>query len=227
MNTFAMALLCGALVYAPSFEGVALYRAEVHASDKIKLWGMTNEALVDDLKKDGVWADTVVFMYKHGNYVVERASELPQRTIYRADSNKVYVFDAGADVCTATDAAEVSDFAAPREQTTVLYDSASGTVLFQWDAGSYMYCFTQNDSLYIAPELFAAHQYNGWNQYLLIAHTLPTAIVQTQRGVSSLVLTLIAVYPQTVPDSAFAVPELELQPELIAYPQRAVMQICK
>ncbi len=216
--------------FGQSFEGMAVYSVAIEPSERMMFWGMTREFLIADQRRDGTWADTIVVTYKGGNYAMCAHNDYRTTTIYRADSNKLYTFERESDICTVADALVDSEFALPNE-TPVLNDTAAvvggrpcRVFRVQWKAGSCEYYYTSSH-MHIAPELYTGHAHNAWNEFLKTAQALPFQIVKTIKGVSTTTLTLASLHQYPVDDTVFALPGLELQPELIAIPTRAVMKI--
>ncbi len=225
---WCMAVCCG---FGQSFEGIAVYHVDIEAAERMKFWGMTREFLIDDRRKDGTWADTVEITYKGGNYAALAHDDYHSLMIYRADSNRIFAFEHGWDICTVADASQDFEFALPGETPVITHSTEAtaagqpcGVVRVQWKTGSCDYYY-HPFATPIDPELYLCHAHNAWYEFLSISHSLPFQIVKTVNHVSMTTYTLVAIRWQPVDDNVFALPELELQPDLIAFPAKAVMKI--
>jgi hypothetical protein len=78
-------LLCTTwLSQAQSFEGTLTYKADyvVTVSDKMKASGITAEKIIDRMKSDGSYLDTIKSTYKKGNYRSEMNAHPSAWAIY-------------------------------------------------------------------------------------------------------------------------------------------------
>ncbi|SHH21518.1 hypothetical protein SAMN04488109_3201 [Chryseolinea serpens] len=232
-------LLCTTLLsQAQSFEGTLVYKAdyEVTVSEKMKASGITAEKIIDRMKSDGSYIDTVKSTYKKGNYRSEMNSHPSTWVIYRNDANKLYTFQDGEakDICTVTDMSIDLEFQLTGKKpvitkldTTV---NVGGTpcevVRVKWQSGSYDYYFNKTKNA-IDPTLYAKHVYDGWADYLSIAKALPIKIVKRVGKLSVITLTLVAQKTGPVDDALFKIPKLAEDKDLnmIKMPGSEMMRI--
>ncbi len=235
--TALLALTTG-LACAQSFEGTLQYTTDVEVAEGMKKYGMTKETLIEKMKKEGTYADTVTVSYKGGNYYMVSNTTPRSWAIYTAATHKIHELQAGeaADICTVTDASMDSEFAmtgkmptVTKLDTTVTLDGATCNIVrVKWKGGPYAYWYDPA-RLTVDPALFSTHVYDGWAEFLKISHALPVRIVKTTKGMMTVTRTLVSVKQEPVADSLFALPKLVPAPDLNVspLPNREVMRVVK
>ena len=95
------------IVSAQTFEGTVTTVTDLEMSENFLKMGMTKQMLIDKMKEDGSWSDTVIISYKGGNYYSLLSSNPKAWAFYNAGTNKIYTIRGGetSDLCTVTDAA--------------------------------------------------------------------------------------------------------------------------
>jgi hypothetical protein len=213
----AIMLFTTGIVYAQSFEGTLTYLADLEVSESLSKMGVTKQRLIDKMKKEGTWSDTVKIVYKEGNYYTLVGKKPKSWTIYKAETNKIYTMQDGdaSDICTVTDAS--IDLEAtmtgkmPTVQkldTSVVIDGVNCTIVrVKWKSGNYDYYYNAT-KLGVTPTVFAKHVYDGWAEFLKISNALPLKIVKTTKGMMSVTLTLVSSKTEKIDHKLFTIPTL-------------------
>ncbi|MBK7554863.1 MAG: hypothetical protein IPI55_09720 [Flavobacteriales bacterium] len=231
-------LLCTCLAVGQSFEGTLLYVTDVEVAEKMQKMGMTKEALVERMKQDGSYSDTITVSYKHGNYHTLLNTLPASWNIYTAETNKIHAMQAGeaADVCAVTDASIDTEGAmlgkmptVTKLDTIVMIDGAAcNMVRVKWKSGTYDYYYDPT-KLSVDAALFAKHVYDGWADFLKISNALPVRIVKTTKGMMTVTMTLVSAKKQPIADGLFAIPTLVAADDLdiVKLPNKKMMRIAR
>src|SRR5436190_1201682 len=115
----ALFLLSTGLSSGQSFEGTLTYISHLEVSESLIKMGMTKEMLLDKMKQDGTWADTIRTSYKQGNYYTLLNNNPKSWTIYKAETNEIYSLQDASDICTVTDASIDLEFTMTGKMPTV------------------------------------------------------------------------------------------------------------
>lgn len=231
-------LLTAALfAHAQSFEGTLVYTAthEIIISEKMKGLGLTAEKVIERMKAEGSYIDTIRGSYRQGNYRNDLNTTPRTWTIYRPEDNKLYTFQDGEakDICTVTDMGvdleQKLTGSKPRvtrlDTTAMVGDIPCELVRVQWKSGSYDYYYNKT-KLMVNPALYAAHVYDGWAEYLAIAKALPLKIVKRAGKLSVSTITLVDQKPGPVTDGLFLLPTLVEDKALdMGMPHTKIMRI--
>jgi hypothetical protein len=202
---------------AQSFEGTLVYVSDFEVAEKMSKMGVTKEMLIERLKAEGTYSDTISVQYKNGNYFSKLNTHPESWTIYRADSNKIYSFQNGgnAELCTVTDASiDLENTLIGKMPVISKLDSIAivgadtcSIVRVQWKSGTYDYYYRPGQ-LQADPALYAAHIYDGWAGFLAISKSLPVRIVKSTMGMMKISMTLVSSKREPVDEKIFRIPEL-------------------
>ncbi|MBL0745655.1 hypothetical protein [Chryseolinea lacunae] len=232
-------LLCTTLLsQAQSFEGTLVYKVDyqLNVSEKMKARGITAEQIMERMKSDGSYTDTIRSTYKQGNYRSDINSNPRAWLIYRNDANKLYTFQDGEakDICTVSDMSVDLELKATGNKPAITKLDTTATVdgvpceivRVKWKTGSYDYYFNKTKNT-IDPALYAKHIYDGWSDYLTIAKALPLKIVKRVGKLSAVTLTLVSQKTGPVDDTLFKLPKLVEDKDLniIKLPNSEMMRI--
>lgn len=235
----AIILLSSELVFAQSFEGTLTYIYEFEIAENLKKMGIAKETIIDKMKEEGSYFDTVRISYKQGNYfTLGNNNGLKSWTIYNAAENKIYTMQDGeaSDICSVTDASVDAESAMTGKKATV--EKLDTTVLIngntcrivrvKWKSGTYDYYYMEG-SLTVEPGLFARHTYEGWAEFLKISNSLPVRIVKTANEMLSVTLLMVSSKAESIDEKLFSIPELVPDKSLnvINLPGREIMRIKK
>ncbi|MFZ4401091.1 MAG: hypothetical protein ACOYO1_13725 [Bacteroidales bacterium] len=234
----AILFLSTGFLYGQSFEGTLTYVSELEISPKMAKMGVTKEMLLDKMKKEGSWSDTLRTTYKKGNYLTLLNNDLKSRSIYKSDSNKIYSLQDGdsSDICTVTDASVDLEFSLTGKLPTVekldtitIVNGVSCNIIrVKWKSGTYDYYYNSKNLTVNASD-FANHIYDGWAEYLKISNALPLKIVKTTKGMMTITMTLVSSQPEVINEKIFSIPTLISDNDLnsVKTANREVMRIKK
>jgi hypothetical protein len=207
-------------------------------SEKLVKMGMTKQILLNKMKKEGSWPDTIRTTYKQGNYYTLLNNNPKAWAIYKADSNKIYSFQDGevSDICTVTDASIDLEFTMTGEMptvqkldTTASIDKVSCSIVrVKWKSGTYDYYYNQTE-LTVDGSLFAKHTYDGLAEFLKISNALPLRIVKSVNGMMTTTMTLTKSKPEVVDEKLFLIPKLipDENLNIVKIANRKIMRIEK
>ena len=215
---FTFLVLASGIIHGQTFEGTLTYKTEYNfeISPEMEKMGMTKEKLMDRMKSEGNWCDSLSVSYKGNNYYKYSHVTPAAWTIYKGETNKIYSFQESADsLCTVTDASfdleEKMSGNKPAIGKTGTVIDINGLMCEEvqvvWKSGSYHYYF--RPSFFVMDTaLYANHIYDGWAGYLRIAHALPVRVVKSITGLGTVTLTLSSYNTEKIKDSLFYIPEL-------------------
>ena len=83
-------LLTNLISFGQSYEGTLTYVTDFEVSEKLVKMGMTIQMLLDKMKSEGSWSDTIKTYYKQGNYFTLLNTNPKSWSVYRWDNNKIY-----------------------------------------------------------------------------------------------------------------------------------------
>jgi hypothetical protein len=205
------------LSFGQSFEGVLTYSTDFDVSEKLLKMGLTKQKMLDKMKKEGSWSDTIKISYKKGNYYTLYYNNPKSWSIYKADKNKIYSMQAGeaSDICTVTDASIDLEFTMTGKMPTInkldTIVNVNGVncsiIRVKWNSGIYDYYYNQT-KFNVDPILFSNHIFDGWAEFLKISKALPVKIVKTTKGMMTISMTLISSSIEVVDEKIFSIPNL-------------------
>jgi len=198
-----------------SFEGTLTYIVDLEVSPQLIEMGIDKETLLNKMKAENSWSDTIRTTYKGGNYYTSYGETC---LIYLSNTNKLYCMKLsgeGSDVCIVTDASgtEYLTFGEMLEiekldTQVVINDVNCNIVRIKWkQAGTYYYYY--NSSMFsVNPSLFEKHICDGLAQFLEISKALPIQTVREITGMMKVTMTLISSKTENVDDNLFTIPRL-------------------
>jgi len=224
------------ITFSQSFEGTLTYITDLEISPKLEKMGMTKQSLVDNMKKDGSWLDTLSISYKKSNYYYKSSNNLKSWLIYNSETNKIYSVQDGVknEICSVIDASIDTEFAYTNKMpivtkidTIVIVNNIECKIVrVKWKTGTYDYYY--NSSMFnINPEMYSKHLYDGWYEFLKISNSLPIKIVKIVNGTMTVTATLINSKTNEIDDKLFTVPNLITDKNLniIKSPNREIMRL--
>jgi hypothetical protein len=203
--------------FGQSYEGTLTYVSDIDVTEKLIKMGMSKQNLLNKMKADGSWSDTIMTYYKQGNYYTLLNNYPRSWAIYRADSNQVYSMQDGdaSDICNVTDASIDLEFTMTSKMPTVqkldtvaiVNGISCNIVRVKWKSGTYDYYY--NPTYFtINASLFERHLLDGWAEFLKISNALPIKIVKSINGMMSVSFTLISNKSESINDKLFLIPQL-------------------
>jgi len=223
-----------------SFEGTLTYKSEYKfdISPEMKKLGVTEKVLIEKMKSEGTWADSLRITYKRDDFILYNYASPATWSVYKGETNKLYSFEENDpdSICTVTDVSidleEHMTGIKPVIGLTGDSVQVNGWMCEEvkviWRSGTYKYYFHRS-SFPLDSTLYKNYVYDGWAGYLKIAHALPIRIVKTINGIGTITQTLINYKEEKVDDKIFYVPELVSDQSLnvIKMANRELMRIKK
>lgn len=212
--------------YAQSFEGSITYALDFELSEKMTSAGLTKAVMLEKLKSEHLWWDTITSTYKAGN-MHSSLGHSGAWSVYRADSNKIFTFQNidSMDICEVNDASIDLEFSMtgkmpriiPKDTIVMVNNIACQMIRVKWKTGTYDYYFNK-EQFKIDPSLFSKHIYDGWAEFTKLSGCLPIKIVKTTKGIMSVSMTMVNSKASKVDDKLFTIPELTPNAELNLVP---------
>ena len=223
------------LAFGQSFEGTLVYTTDLEISPKLEKMGMTKQSLIEKMRDDGSWLDTLSISYKLGNYYYKSSNKLNSWLLYNSEANKIYSVQDGVknEICSVIDASIDTEFAYTNKMPSVTKLDTSVTVnniecnivRVKWKSGTYDYYYNST-MLIVNPDFYFNHIYDGWYEFLKISKSLPIKIVKIANGMMTITQTLITTKKDLIDDKLFVVPNLVSDKDLnsIKSPNREIMR---
>ena len=218
LNLIALLLLVTTLSFAQSFEGKLTYVVEFDiTAQKIGDFEITETQILDKMKEEGAYFDTIIITIKEGNYIKKNNSNTQETVIYLSDSNNVYVLQKDFEFITITDASKISPFNIEVGEYKLIKSDTTKSILgtdceiitLSWGTlGTEQYCYNK-DMAPIDPKLFENHIYEGLNTVLNITHSYPLEIKKTMNDFISVKMTLVNYADEKIDDAVFVLPAME------------------
>ena len=210
-------LIASALAKAQTFEGTLTYVCDIELSKNMVKKGQSKDSTLTQLRKNDAWFDTLKTIYKEGNYLRLLSNKHQTKILYRADSNKIYVFEQsnGKNIGTASDAGiDFEKTMNGQEAVITTPDTlvwvngiACNLVRVQMKLTTYEFYYSKDHYPMLA-RFYANHVRGSWNAYLRRANALPIMIVEKTNSYITKVYTLISAKEENISDNVFTAPEL-------------------
>jgi hypothetical protein len=211
-------LVASAFVKAQTFEGTLTYVCDIEISKNMAKKVQSKDSTLTQLRKNDAWFDTLKTVYKEGNYLRVVGNKHQTKILYRADSNKIYVFEQsnGKNIGTVSDAGIDIEKTINRQEAvittpdTMVWVNGIACNLVRIEMKLQTYEFYYNKAYYpMLARFYANHVKGSWNAYLRRANALPIMIVEKNNFYITKVYTLISAKEENISDNVFDVPELE------------------
>lgn len=197
-----------------SFVGVVTYKQDIALSGMMKKMGMTKEKMLEELNKEGKWADSLFTFYRLGNYAFIGNNKNQTQRIYLADENTIYSFSTVGDgICSVQEAVDLDLNGAPDkpaitelDTTVMIMNLPCKAIRMKWKLGEYDYYYHPSQ-LNANPDLFKQHTSEGLAQFVAMSKCLPMQIVKNTMGMK-VIQTAVAIEPGDFDTRYFAIPEL-------------------
>lgn len=213
-------------IYAQSFEGSITYALDFELSEKMTNAGISKAVMLEKLKSEHLWWDTITTSYKAGN-MYSSLGNSGSWSVYRADSNKIFTFQNidSMDICEVNDASIDLESTMtgkmpriiPKDTIVIINNIACQMIRVKWKTGTYDYYFNK-EQFKIDPALFSKHVYDGWAEFTKLSACLPIKIVKTTKGIMSVSMTMVNSKAVKIDDKLFTIPELTTNAELNMVP---------
>lgn len=197
-----------------SFEGVITYTVQFELKEGFP---EMKDQILEKLKKDGDYYDTLKVFIKHNQYKKIDNSANPKSVIYSPEENIVYVLEEGFDHAILMDASEVRSLNLNLPEPSFhyvdsikhIYNIGCDILKLSWqDLGEEWYFFN-GDVANIDPKLFENHNYEYLNTILKSTGSYPLEIVKSLDGMMSVTMSAISIEEQELSDALFELPKLK------------------
>lgn len=212
-----IAFLAYTLSFGQSFEGKLTYNVEFDIkTQKIGNFEITKDEVIEKLKKEGEYFDTVTVTLKGGNYIKEDNSESEKRIIYRSDLNKIYTFNNGYGEEVETDAKRYNTLNIFKEPKIEKLDSIKNIngiecnlLKLSWNNFGEEYYFYNSNVGRLDPKLFKNHNYEYFNIVVENTNAYPLEIVKKISNFISVKMTLQSISEEKVNDELFDINKIK------------------
>ncbi len=211
---------------AQNFEGSITYQLDFELSEKMSSAGITKAIMLEKLKSQNLWWDTITTTYKAGNMYTSLGNS-GDWSVYRADSNKIFTFQKtdSANICEVNDASIDLEYTMtgkmpriiPKDTIVTINNIECQLIRVKWKTGTYDYYFNK-EQFKIDPALFSKHVYDGWAEFTKLSGCLPIKIVKTTKGIMSVSMTMVSSKAFKADDKIFTIPTLTKSAELNLVP---------
>ncbi len=212
-------LLAFSVSFGQSFEGKLTYKVEFEVkTKKIGKLEITKEQVIEKMKKDGDYFDSLTVTIKNGNYLKEDNSSTKKRIIYKSDVNKIYTFQKDFDHhVVITDAKKHYgmnlNLKEPKieqiDSLKVINGNNCKLVKVKWDIIGEEYYFYNAEIAKLDLEQLKKHNYEYFNTIIGLTKAYPLEIVKKVGDFMTIRMTLINISEVKIEDSAFALPKFE------------------
>lgn len=224
MFTYMKHLLAASLIvlshlaaFGQSFEGTLTYKVEFEIKpQKMGGFEITEEQIIEKMKREGEYFDTVTVSIKGGNYTKQDNSGNEKKLVYHSDQNKVFTLQKDFEYVVVTDAARYSNLNVEISEPDIMkLDSVKNIrgvdcriLKLSWDNMGDEYYFYNSETAGIDPKLFSDHNLEYLNQVLEITQAYPLEIVKTVTNFITVTMTMVSISEEAVDESIFDIPEL-------------------
>lgn len=213
-----IAVLTYSLTFGQSFEGKLIYKVEFDIkTQKIGSFEITKEQVIEKMKKEGEYFDSITVTFKNGNYLKEDNSNLEKRIIYKSTLNKIYTFQKDFEYVLITDANKFNalnlKFKEPKiekiDSLKIINGNNCKLLKLSWDKLGDEYYFYNPEIAKLDTKLFNKHNYEYLNTILGITNSYPLEIIKKISNFISVKMTLIDIKEDKIEDSLFELPKFK------------------
>ncbi|MEW7290126.1 hypothetical protein [Aquimarina sp. 2304DJ70-9] len=199
--------------YGQTFEGKLTYKIEFN----IKMKGISENDMIEHMKKSGEYYDTIVINIKNGNYEKLVNSSNSKRIVYKSDVNKIYTFDKGFEYVLIADAKNYSstkmEFERPKiirnDSLVTIMEKKCKSITLDWNGLGKETYFYDDEFLKIDPDLFKSHNFEYLNEILTLTKSYPTQINKSLNKMIEFRMILVDYSKENISDLAFEIPKLK------------------
>ena len=213
------AILTCSLTFGQSFEGKLTYKVEFDfKTQKIGDFEITKEQVIEKMKTDGEYFDTIIVTLKEGNYIKEDNSSLENRYIYKSDDNKIYFFQKDSEYEFIIDANKYNATNIQLEPQVEMIDSLKlvngincKMIKLSWDQLGEEYYFYNSEIAKVDAILFKNHNYEYFNTVVEKTNSYPLEIIKKVGDFSSIKMTLVSISEENISDELFDIEKIKSQ----------------
>ena len=213
-----LTLLISSTAFGQSFEGKLTYKVEFDIkTQKMGGFEIKKEQVIEKMKSEGEYFDTIVVTIKDGNYIKEINSSSKKKIIYKSELNKIFTLQNNFEYVVITDASKYNSMNIKTEEPKINKNDSTVNVngnecqllKLSWGKLGEEYYFFNSNVAKVNPVLFRNHNYEYFNEILKVTNSYPLQIVKTINNFISIKMILVAISEEKVSDSVFKLPELE------------------
>jgi hypothetical protein len=212
------AILTCSISFGQSFEGKLTYKVEFDIkAKKIGNFEIKKEQVIEKMKEDGDYFDSITVTIKNGNYIKEDNSKTKKRIIYKTDLNKIYTFQKDFDHVVITDAKKYYgmnlNLKEPKieqiDSLKVINGNKCKLIKLSWDKLGEEYYFYNSEIAKLDSEKYKNHNYEYFNAIIGISKAYPLEIVKKVSDFISIKMTLIIMEEIKIEDTLFELPKFK------------------
>lgn len=212
------ATLTYSLMFGQSFEGKLTYSVDFEIKDqKFGDFKITKEQVIEKMKNDGEYFDTLTVTLKGGNYIKKDNSKTENLIIYKSSVNKIYSFQKDSEYESITDANKYNalniDFKKPKAEKIDSLKSVNGIncklVKLSWDNIGKEYYFFNSKTAKLDPKLFEKHNYEYFNTVVKSTNSYPLEIIKIVNNFITIKMTLTSISEENVNDELFDIEKIK------------------
>lgn len=212
----ALLLVAGHFCDAQKFEGILKYKVEYELKDDLSTkLPFTKDELIDKMKADGDFFDTLQVLLKGGDYIKFDNSEFNRKVLYLSSENKIYNSEKSSKLVIVTSASATSTLSIEIKEPEIIqidstyeiFGRSCQIVRLKWEFGTEDYYYDPT-FLNVDSNLFSQHKFEFLDLILAKTNSYPVRIVKSLNNFISVSLTLVEHIPQSLSDEQFALPDL-------------------
>jgi hypothetical protein len=212
--------LTSSFSYGQFFEGKLTFKIEFDIkSQKIGEFEITKEKVIEKMRSDGEYFDTIIINLKEGNYIKKDNSSSERIIIYKSDLNKIFSFQKDSEYEIITDASKYNAFDINNKEPQITkIDSIKiingikcNLIQLSWDKLGKEYYFYNSDIAKIDSKLFKKHNYEYFNAVVKETNSYPIEIVKTVNNFVSMKMTLVSISEEKVSEEIFDIEKIKSQ----------------
>lgn len=205
-------------IYAQSFEGKLTYSVNFRFDSlALEKFGLTEQDILQEMKDDGDYYDTITVILKGGNYIKEDNSDKRKKIVYVNNLNKIFLFQKNDESVIVTDGTQANpmnlDFKEPAiekiDTVKNIYNKDCHLIKLSWGGlGEELYYY-HPELLKIDAGLFSKHHYEYLDTVLALTQSYPVEIEKSLGNLFSARFTLVAISEEKIDDKLFEIPQLK------------------
>lgn len=209
-------IIVGETLNGQSFEGVLTYKVtfEIKSTtfnDQMK------EAVINKMKEEGEYYDSLIITIKGGNYIKEDNSGAKKKIIYKQQENQLFSFTGSSEFVTIVDAKKrtllQNEYLDPKVKKSKVSETILGkklkSITLAWkDLGEEVYYYN-SEFLTLNPYFFQNHNYEFLNTVLSTTESYPVQVIKSVNNFITIKMTLISYKENSLDDALFKIPKLE------------------
>jgi len=213
-----LAVLTYTFTFGQSFEGKLTFKVDFDIkTQKIGDFEITKDKVIEKMKKDGEYFDTVIVTLKDGNYIKEDNSSSEKKVIYKSDLNKIYTLQKDFEYVVITDANKRNamdlGLGEPKiekiDSLKVINGINCKLLKLTWKGIGQEFLYYNSENVKIDSDLFINHKFEYFNDILKVTNSYPLEINRVINNFTSIKMTLVSISKEEIEDSIFELPKFK------------------